>query len=155
MAVNSIYQDRLREKNKQLQAFRRYITFKGTGNGIREYLGEDIEVGFVREWIENRFIGAMSWDNYGEVWEIDHVVPFRVFDIFNQEDLYLCWNYRNLMPLFSHDNLKKQGNVFFSFELLHEYRYKDEIYQKLYGKIKPEVEWMSKYINNYIKINQS
>jgi len=126
------------------------MTFKGSGNYIRDYLGADLS--FMREWISAMFSDGMTWENYGDVWVIDHIVPFRVFDIFKKEDLVICWNYRNLMPLLSVDNLKKQGNSFFSFELLHDRRNKDEIYKKLYEKIKPEVEWMCRYIDNYDKI---
>jgi len=140
----------LREKNKQLQDFRRFMTFKGSGTFVKRYLGSDLA--FVREWISSMFTNGMTWDNYGSLWVIDHIVPFRVFDVFNEADLLICWNYRNLMPLLDADNLKKQGNVFFSFELLHERRDKDSIYRHLYDRIKPEVEWMVKYIDNYDKL---
>jgi len=141
------YNKKLVEQQRLSGAFRRYINWNGTGDGIRDYLGADLN--FIRSWIQNMFIGEMKWENYGKVWVIDHIVPFRMFDIFKEEDLILCWNYRNLMPIFDEDNLKKQGNIFFSFELLRERKDKDHIYQKLYERIKPEVEWMIQYINNY------
>lgn len=141
------YSEILREKARLLQEFRRYITFKSSNGMIREYIGAD--VGFIREWLSNMFIDGMTWENYGSVWVVDHIVPFRMFDMFNQEDLKICWNYRNLMPLSDADNLKKQGNSFFSFELLYSRRDKDLIYNKLFERIKPEVEWMVKYIDNY------
>lgn len=135
------------EQQRLTGAFKRYITWKGTGNGIVEYLGAD--VGFVRSWIENMFIEGMSWDNYGKTWAVDHIVPYRCFDVFNEYELLICWNYRNLMPILNADNLKKQGNVFFAFELLHDKKDKDFIYNELYKRIKPEVEWMVQYIDNY------
>lgn len=144
------YEEVLKEKSRQLQDFRRFITFKAPGNLVKQYLGSDL--GFVRQWIETMFTNGMTWENYGSVWVIDHIVPFRMFDLFKEEDLTLCWNYRNLMPLLDADNLKKQGNVFFAFELLYERKEKDYIYQQLFERIKPEVEWMVKYIDNYDKI---
>lgn len=144
------YNHVLREKQRQCQDFRRYITWKSSGNFVKDKLGADI--GFVREWISAMFMNGMTWENYGSVWVIDHIVPFRMFDIFNEEDLKVCWNYRNLQPILSEDNLKKQGNVFFAFELLYERKNKDEVYKKLFERIKPEVEWMVKYINNYDKL---
>lgn len=132
---------------KQSGNFRKFITWKGRGSFISKHLGSDIS--FLREWIQDKFIGNMSWDNYGKLWVIDHIVPFRMFDIFKESDLKICWNYRNLMPIFKHDNTKKQGNVFFAFELLHELKDKDLIYKRLFEIILPEVEWMIKYINNY------
>lgn len=148
--TNKKYEDILREKNRQLQDFRRYLTFKSTGNYIKSKLGCDLS--FVREWISAMFVEGMTWENYGSLWVIDHIVPFRIFNLFDENDVLLCWNYRNLMPLLDKDNLKKQGNVFFSFEILHERKDKDIIYKKLFERIKPEVEWIYKYIDNYDKL---
>jgi len=136
-----------REEVRYVRDFKAFITYKGRGTIIPDYLGADI--GFVREWLQDKFINEMSWENYGEVWVVDHIVPFRMFDPFDESDLKLCWNYRNLVPLYRHDNLKKEGNVFFAFELLYELKGKDFIYGKLFERILPEVGWMIKYINNY------
>lgn len=136
-----------KEVLKQSTEFRNFISWKGRGKRISKNLGCDLS--FLREWIEDKFVGNMAWENYGKVWVIDHIVPFRMFDIFNEVDLKICWNYRNLMPIFKHDNVKKQGNVFFAFELLYELREKDSTYTKLYERILPEVGWMVKYISNY------
>jgi hypothetical protein len=144
------YSDVLREKQRQLQDFRRFITLQSPGTFIKDKLGADLA--FIREWISAMFTEEMSWQNYGSVWVIDHIVPFRMFDLFNEEDVLICWNYRNLMPLLDKDNLKKQGNVFFAFELLFERRAKDSFYQQLFDRIRPEVEWMAKYIDNYDKL---
>lgn len=144
------YYEIQKEKARQLQDFRRFISMRGSGNFIRNYLGSDL--GFVREWISSMFVEGMTWDNYGSLWVVDHIVPFRMFDLFNENDLKICWNYRNLQPILDADNLKKQGNSFFAFELLFERRNKDEIYSALFERIKPEVEWMVKYIDNYDKI---
>lgn len=141
------YEDVIREKNKQSQDFRRYITWQSPGDFITKYLGCDII--FIREWLESRFLEGMSWDNYGQIWVVDHIVPFRSFNLFHESDLYLLWNYRNLMPLFSEDNSKKQGNVFYAFELLFPVKDKDRFYCGLFEKIRPEVEWMVKYIDKY------
>lgn len=138
------------EKKRQQIEFRRYIQWKSPGDFIKDKIGTDIWV--LREWISSMFTDEMNWGNYGKIWVIDHIVPMRMFDLFNEKDLFICWNYRNLMPLLYEDNLKKQGNVFFAFELLYEKRNKDIIYKKLFERILPEVEWMAKYIDNYDKM---
>jgi hypothetical protein len=145
--METAYQKILKEKNRQSIDFRRFITWKGNGNTVYNHVGCDI--GFLREWIENMFVEDMNWSNYGSVWVIDHIVPFRMFDIFKEEELRLCWNYRNLMPLLKSDNLKKEGNVFFAMELLYSRKDKDSIYAALFDKILPECRWMVKYIDNY------
>lgn len=141
------YIEVLNEKQRQSADFRRFITFKSAGNFIKPYLGCDLS--FIREWISAMFTNGMTWENYGSLWVIDHIVPFRMFDIFNEDDLKVCWNYRNLMPLLDADNGKKQGNVFFAFEILHQRKDKDLIYNQLFKIIEPEIEWMNKYIVNY------
>ncbi len=148
--VESPFEKKLKEKQRQSNDFRRYITWKSSGTFIKPYLGAD--VGFVREWLANMFHDGMTWENYGSLWVVDHIVPFRSFDLFNIEDLKLCWNYRNLMPLLDEDNSKKHGNVFFALELLYPRKDKDLIYFKLFERVKPEVEWMLKYIDTYDSI---
>jgi hypothetical protein len=146
-AVKSDYDKYLLEKKKQTADFTRWLSWKGRGGFVCQYVGGDI--GFVREWISNMFVSGMSWENYGSYWVVDHIVPFRVFNIFDENDLKILWNYRNFMPLLIKDNLKKQGNVFFSYELLSHQKDKDHIYAKLFDRVKPEFDWMVKYIDNY------
>lgn len=139
--------DKERLKKKQQVEFRRFIVWKSTGRHLRPYLGADI--GEIRAWIESSFQPGMSWDNCGEYWVIDHIVPLRMFNLTKEEDLKLCWHYKNLMPLLKEDNLKKEGNVFFSFELLCELRDKDFFYNELFKRIWPEVNYMVKYITTF------
>jgi len=146
-AAETYYEKKLLEKNRQTVDFTRWLTWKGSGRFVQQYIGADI--GFVREWISQMLLDEMTWDNYGSVWVIDHVVPFRMFDIFDKEQLKLVWNYRNLMPIYANDNLKKQGNAFFSYELILPFKDKDAIYKGLFRIIEPEVLWMKKYIKNY------
>jgi hypothetical protein len=138
------------KKKAMALSFRRFITLKGGGDQVAEYLGAD--AGTVREWIQSNWLPTMNWKNYGSVWVIDHIVPLRMFDLFAQEDLKLAWHYKNLMPLLKEDNLKKEGNVFFAFELLHDLKDKDFFFNKLYERILPEVKWMVKYINSFQRI---
>lgn len=140
-------QEKDRAKKRMQLDFRRFITFKGTGKSTRVYLGAEIIE--IREWIQSNWLPGMTWENYGQLWVVDHIVPIRMFDVFSQEDMKLCWHYKNLMPLPKDDNLKKEGNAFFSFELLLELKDKDYFYAKLFARVKPEVEWMAKYIKQY------
>jgi hypothetical protein len=141
------YEKKLLQQQGQLNDFRNFIKFKSRGTRVLKYLGNDLAG--TREWIEGNFMVGMTWENYGSVWVVDHIVPFRMFNLFDENDLKICWHYKNLMPIFDEDNLKKQGNAFFSFELLHELKDKDIFFKKLYERVKPEVEWMLKYIEKY------
>jgi hypothetical protein len=127
--------------------FRRFLTFKGSGIGIKEYLGNDLAG--LREWIESNFLEGMTWENYGEYWVVDHIVPMRLFNLFDEDELKLCYHYKNLMPLLKRDNQNKEGNLFFCYELLFWLKEKDFFYQKLFDRIQDEVHRMSSYINKF------
>ena len=58
--------------------------------------------------IESQFLQGMSWKNRKD-WHIDHIVPVNYFvqnfDIKLLEVQKVCFNYRNLRPLWSKENL--------------------------------------------------
>lgn len=72
-----------------------------------EMLGCDID--FFMSYLENKFYGNMTFDNYGSVWHIDHIRPCCSFDLTIKENQYICFHYTNLQPLLKEDNLKKGG----------------------------------------------
>lgn len=78
------------------------------------YLGCDIE--FLKKWLEFRFDENMNWDNLGTYWHIDHVLPINRFNLTNDDDKMVCFNWTNLQPLTSTENLQKKDKL-----LLHYY----------------------------------
>jgi hypothetical protein len=50
--------------------------------------------------LESRFKPEMNWDNHGDIWEIDHIVPCSNFDLSDPEQQKQCFHYTNLQPLF-------------------------------------------------------
>jgi len=144
----------LRIKKRHQIAFRRWINRESGESNIWKYVGAD--VAYVREWINERMVEGMTWNNYGTVWHIDHIVPLRMFDVTNEDELKICWHYKNLMPLLRRDGQNKEGNVFFAFILLDKIKGEDYFYNKLYQRILPEIDTMNKYIFTYCKeITQS
>jgi hypothetical protein len=103
-------------KKRYQIAFRRWLTCHAPAKSIVSYIGADIV--FVRGWIMEKWLPGMHWNNYGDVWVIDHIVPVRLFDFSKSEDLRLALHYKNIMPLFKEDNLYKEGNISFSLEIL-------------------------------------
>lgn len=69
-----------------------------------EYLGCTIE--FFMGWIENQFTDGMSWERMGEI-HIDHIKPCNTFDFNKEEEIYECFHYTNLRPLWAKDNLSR------------------------------------------------
>jgi len=83
-----------REKRKWQIALRRYVIEKSQSSSYARYFGLDIE--YFREWIAIQFKEDLSWDNFAEKWQFDHIVPVAYFDFSNEEDLLLCWNFINI-----------------------------------------------------------
>jgi hypothetical protein len=71
-----------------------------------EYLG--CSIGELKTYLESKFIENMSWDNYGEIWHIDHIIPCNAWDFSNEFENKCCWNYRNLQPLGCSENQSKK-----------------------------------------------
>lgn len=64
----------------------------------------------LRRHIEAQFCGGMTWDNWGEIWELDHVQPRANFDYDSSEhpEFVACWGKANLKPTLKHEN-REQG----------------------------------------------
>ena len=65
---------------------------------------EDLE-----KYILNKLNNGMTIINYGE-WEIDHIKPVAKFNFNNRNELFECFNYTNLQPLWKIDNKIKSDH---------------------------------------------
>jgi hypothetical protein len=77
-----------------------------------QYLGCNIDE--FKEHIEKQFETGMNWDNFGKVWQIDHIVPIK----YKQDgktptldDTIERLHWTNTQPLFTEENIAK-GNKF-------------------------------------------
>lgn len=66
---------------------------------------------FLIGWLEFNMKDTMTWENYGSFWHVDHVRPCSSFDFSNESDRRTCFNWTNLMPLESIENLKKSASL--------------------------------------------
>ena len=57
----------------------------------------------------------MSWDNHGDIWEIDHILPCSSFDLTKLEEQQKCFHFSNHQPLFK------------TTQIAESFGYKDEI----------------------------
>jgi hypothetical protein len=73
-----------------------------------EYLGCSSDEYF--KWILD-YDNDCSLDNHGKVWHVDHVIPISKFDLNNQEEQLLAFNWRNTMPLSCKENLSKNNKI--------------------------------------------
>lgn len=67
--------------------------------------------GDLRAHIEMQFSDVMTWANWGEVWEIDHITPLSSFHFQSLSDplFKACWAMTNLRPLLREQNQKKRA----------------------------------------------
>ena len=47
---------------------------------------------------------AMTWNNYGILWEIDHIIPLSFFDLTKREELVKACHFSNLRPMWISQN---------------------------------------------------
>ena len=69
----------------------------------------DIET--YRKWIEYQMTPEMNWSNI----EIDHVKPIFLFDVSEDGDLKLAFNWKNAQPLLKHDHQQKGTKYNFTY----------------------------------------
>lgn len=72
-----------------------------------EYLGCDMNA--VRLHIQKQFKTGMNWNNHGQVWEIDHIIPISLFDLLREDQRLRVNHFTNLRPEFVRYNREK-GN---------------------------------------------
>jgi hypothetical protein len=60
-----------------------------------------------KQHLEFQFKPEMNWNNYGNIWEIDHIKPCSNFDLTNTEQQKQCFHYTNLQPLFKTSGIAK------------------------------------------------
>lgn len=53
----------------------------------------------------------MSWDNYGKLWQVDHILPVSSFDHSLAHHRKQCWHFTNLQPLEADRNLEKSDRI--------------------------------------------
>ena len=104
------------ERDEPIEKFKRYIRTriynclrnKNKSKHSVEYLGCSSDEYF--KWIFDYDINY-NLSNHGNKWHIDHVIPISKFDLNNEEQQLLAFNWRNTMPLLCIENLKKGNKI--------------------------------------------
>ena len=65
----------------------------------------------LKKHIEKQFDDTMTWENYGEHWEVDHIIPQAAlqYDSFGHPNFLKCWRLENLRPLACTANRSKSN----------------------------------------------
>ena len=140
-------QKQLQVRKRLLISFRRFLSLRGTGGAVYPYL--DMNALELRASIESKWLLGMSWDNYGTFWVVDHVVGLAFFDVFNENDMKLCWSYHNLNPSYYIDNHLKGHNPETAEKLLST-MYQSVTVRALREKIKETAKFFQPYYQRTI-----
>ena len=84
---------------------RQPLNGKSKSISTKEILG--IDVYLYKKWIESQLYGEMTLENYGKIWCLDHCLPIASFNLLDQNELKICFNWVNLRPMYVKDNIIK------------------------------------------------
>ncbi len=78
-------------------------------SGHREHLNTIIGCSpqYLRNHIESQFTDNMTWQNT----TIDHILPVTMYDLNDPDEIKICFNYRNLQPMLTVDNIRKGARL--------------------------------------------
>jgi len=62
--------------------------------------------------IQSQFTGSMTMENYGKVWELDHIEPCSRFDLYDESERKACFHFSNLRPCICVENRRKSAKSF-------------------------------------------
>jgi len=67
----------------------------------------------LKEHLQAQFDEYMTWENYGEYWNIDHIYPQSrlPYDSLEHPNFLKCWSLENLQPLEKIENIKKSNKI--------------------------------------------
>ena len=74
----------------------------------------------------------MNIENYGIDFVLDHTVPIASFNLFNEDELRKCFNWKNLRPMRPKENISKGNKVDQRLYLLQEI--KAHYFEKINGE---------------------
>ena len=100
-------------KNKLIDSQRNRVYMILKGHKVKstpEYLG--CSYNFLIEWIKYQCdLQSLDFSDYAKVCQIDHTIPCASVDINNENEVQRCFNWINLRPMLSKENLNKKDKV--------------------------------------------
>ena len=103
-------------ENLRQRAAKAVVRYAGRRFSLTDFLKSQYEGLFSH--LESRFLPGMEWGNYGEVWEVDHIIPLKskvggvpVFSLDVAEDMAVAAHRFNLQPLGLRTNRSKRSRA--------------------------------------------
>lgn len=130
-------------RKKQQIAFKRLMLGKSPSIKIAEYIG--LSFFELKQWLAPKMLPEMNWNNYGQIWVIEHLVPLDYFNFLKEEDCGFAWSYKNLIPVLIEHIYHIRYNMTFSQKYLLQLP-PCHITEKLLGIVNGEIIEQNKYI---------
>jgi hypothetical protein len=93
------------EKNLRSRQWYALKAKKCSSRNVEARLGCTVEQ--FKKHIESQFHSGWTWENWGEVWEIDHIRPCVSFDLTDPMQEKACFHFSNQRPLSIFENRSK------------------------------------------------
>jgi hypothetical protein len=72
----------------------------------------DCSFDFLKKWFNyNLELDDITFEEYGSVWHIDHVIPCSAFDLEDEKEINQCFHWTNIRPLEKIKNLVKSNHI--------------------------------------------
>ena len=75
---------------------------------------------FFENLIIHQLYGDMTEEKYGSVWQIDHCLPIASFNLLDEKHIKKRFNWINLRPMYSTENISKNVKIDYHLYLLQE-----------------------------------
>ena len=89
--------------------FKKTVLGKKKYSKILDYINVNLE--YFLKWIEFNFDENMTWENQGTYWDVEHIKPCASFNLLIEDDIKLCFNWKNLRPCEKTENNKKSDTI--------------------------------------------
>lgn len=114
---NRYFLNYVKERKKVDPAYKMKLTIRRRlGNSLRKSKqGKKVRTSkalgcswsYFVSYMETRFSDGMTWDNHGELWEVDHIKPLASYDMSKKSEQEKAGHYLNLQPMLKQENRKK------------------------------------------------
>lgn len=105
------YHNDINEKNSRLyrKKVRQHIYDHKAGETLSDQIDDLIGCSpkFFIEWLIKNMYPDMTFDNYGIIWNLDHVTPCNYYDLSNPDEINKCFHWSNTIPTLSVENQSK------------------------------------------------
>jgi hypothetical protein len=99
----------VRIRNSMIGRLNRFINRGDYSARKEELIGCTRQV--FTDWIYFNLEDGMTFENHGTLWSFDMVIPFKAFDLTNEDDLRAVMNYSNIKPCIKDLNWRKNAAI--------------------------------------------